>query len=518
MSYPYSKMLNICYTVAVFFNEKAFFMAYLERATTAPFLLCDFYKISHRFQYPEGTEFLYSTFTPRSNKIAPYLTRAVSFGFQAFIQKYLIDYFNDNFFSREKEVMLAEYRQFIHETLGLEDQGKHLSALHDLGYLPLKIKAIPEGKSVNIRVPMLTIENTDARFAWLTNYLETLINMSLWQPIVSASVARAYRLFLTEMAEKTCDNDAHLPFQAHDFSMRGMSSLESAQTSGSAHLTAFLGTDTIPAIQFVQHYYGSEQLIGTSIPASEHSVMSAHGVDELPTFRYLMQKFPRSMLSIVADTTDFWHNITVNLPILKEEILARPPEAKIVIRPDSGDSYKIICGDPEAKTEHERKGLMQCLWEIFPGEINQKGYKVLDPHIGAIYGDGVNYQKMCRILEGLEQKGFASSNLVFGVGSLTYQNHLRDTLGFAVKATAIVIDGEEKAIFKAPKTDNGLKKSQKGRVKVLSLDKFVDGLNRQDDFSDDMLETIFENGQLTKKVSFDQIRQNVAEEISHYLN
>ncbi|VEJ08759.1 nicotinate phosphoribosyltransferase [Actinobacillus delphinicola] len=492
-------------------------MAYLQQATAAPFLLCDFYKISHRAQYPQGSEIIYSTFTPRSNKIAPYLTRAVSFGFQAFIKKYLIDYFDRNFFSRKKDEILNEYQQFIRKTLRLEDAGENLAELHDLGYLPIKIKAIPEGQSVAIRVPMLTIENTDKRFFWLTNYLETLINMSMWQPIVSASVARTYRLFLTQIAYKTCDDLTHIPFQAHDFSMRGMSSLESAETSGAAHLTAFVGTDTIPAIQFVDYYYGSEALIGTSIPASEHSVMSAHGVEELSTFRYLMQQFPDTMLSIVADTTDFWYNITVNLPQLKDEIMARPEHAKIIIRPDSGDSYKIICGDPDAKTEHERKGLIQCLWDIFGGKINGKGYKVLNSHIGAIYGDGVNYEKMCRILEGLEKLGFASSNLVFGVGSLTYQNHLRDTLGFAVKATSITINGEEKAIFKAPKTDDGLKKSQRGRIKVLSLDNFIDGLNASDNFEDDILETIFENGELVKTTTFDEIRQRLDDDIIQHL-
>lgn len=487
-------------------------MSYQSLTTASPYLLCDFYKISHRHQYPQGSEVLYSTFTPRSNKLAPHLSRAVSFGFQAFVKKYLIHYFNENFFARSKAEILKEYQAFIKATLGLEDKGEHLATLHDLGYLPIRIKAIPEGESVAIGVPMMTIENTHKDFYWLTNYLETLINMSLWQPIVSASTARALRLFLRQKALETCDDFEHLPFQAHDFSMRGMSSLESAEMSGAGHLTAFLGTDTIPAIQYVQHYYGCEGLIGCSIPASEHSVMSAHGVDELPTFRYLMQQFPNSMLSIVADTTDFWHNITVNLPILKEEILARPENAKIVIRPDSGDSFHIICGNENVETPHERQGLVETLWHIFGGTVNSKGYKVLNPHIGVIYGDGVNFEKMCHIVEGLKAKGFASCNIVFGVGSLTYQHNLRDTLGFAVKATSITINGEEKAIFKAPKTDDGLKKSQRGRVKVVDFDHMVDGLTADSDLTGDKLELLFENGKLVREVSFDTIRQRLAKE------
>lgn len=478
-------------------------------STAIPSLLCDFYKTSHRMMYPEGSQFLYSTFTPRSNAYAPFLTRAVSFGFQAFVTKYLIHYFNDNFFSRSQIEVVSEYTRFIANTLQINDSGEHIAQLHTLGYLPIRIKAIPEGKSVSIKVPMMTIENTHPDFFWLTNYLETLINVSLWQPITSASIAFAYRKVLTEFAEKTCDDLSHIPFQSHDFSMRGMSSLESAESSGAAHLTSFLGTDTIPAISFVAAYYGSKSLIGTSIPASEHSVMSSHGVDELSTFRYLMNKYPNNALSIVADTTDFWHNITVNLPLLKDEILARPERAKLIIRPDSGDFFAIICGDNNAKTDHERKGLIECLWDIFGGTINHKGYKVLNPHIGAIYGDGVTYEKMVKILEGLEAKGFASANIVFGVGAQTYQRNTRDTLGFAIKATSITINGKEKAIFKAPKTDSGLKKSQKGRVKVTSFDSYVDGLTAIDDFSDDLLELIFENGKLVKLTDFDEIRQNI---------
>lgn len=480
------------------------------KSTAIPSLLCDFYKTSHRIQYPEGSQFLYSTFTPRSNAKAPFLHRVVSFGFQAFIMKYLIHYFNDNFFSRSEFEVVTEYTRFIADTLQIEDSGEHIAQLHQLGYLPIRIKAIPEGKSVAIKVPMMTIENTHPDFFWLTNYLETLINVSLWQPITSASIAFAYRKALMQFSDKTCDDNSHLPFQSHDFSMRGMGSLESAETSGAGHLTSFLGTDTIPAISFVEAYYGSKNLIGTSIPASEHSVMSSHGVDELPTFRYLMSKYPNNMLSIVADTTDFWHNITVNLPLLKAEILARPESAKIVIRPDSGDFFAIICGDATAETEHERKGLIECLWDIFGGKINNKGYKVLNPHIGAIYGDGVTYEKMVKILEGLETKGFASSNIVFGVGAQTYQRNTRDTLGFAIKATSITINGVEKAIFKAPKTDDGLKKSQKGRVKVITLDSYVDGLTALDDFSDDLLELVFENGKLVKETNFDEIRQNIS--------
>ncbi|TCJ98531.1 nicotinamide phosphoribosyltransferase [Volucribacter psittacicida] len=482
---------------------------YHQNTSAIPSLLCDFYKVSHRKQYPAGTEVIYSTFTPRDNHNNPYLDRAVCFGLQGFIQKYLIDYFNDNFFQRPQAEVLQEYRDFIYRTLQQEDSGEHIKQLHQLGYLPIKIKAIAEGKSVAMKVPIMTIENTHPKFFWLTNYLETLINLCLWQPMTSASMARRCRLTFEQFAKETCDNDLHIPFQAHDFSMRGMSGLEAAEISGAGHLTAFLGTDTIPAICYIERYYGSQKLIGTSIPASEHSVMSAHGPDELSTFRHLMSLYPNTMLSIVADTTDFWHNINVNLPLLKDEIMARPEQAKVVIRPDSGDAVKLLCGDNQAKTEYEQKGLIECLWDLFGGKINQKGYKVLDGHIGAIYGDGLNYDKMEKILMGLKEKGFASSNIVFGVGSRTYQQLSRDTLGFAMKATSITINGKEQAIFKAPKTDTGLKKSQRGRVKVTSLDSYIENLNANSDFNQDLLEEIFCNGKLLKTTDFDQIRRNL---------
>lgn len=204
------------------------FMPKITQATAIPSLLCDFYKVSHRLQYPQGTQVIYSTFTPRSNALAPHLDRVVSFGFQGFIRKYLIAYFNENFFARPQNEVVKEYTDFIAATLNQPDTGEHIARLHALGYLPLRIKAIPEGKSVAIKVPMMTIENTHPDFYWLTNYLETLINVSLWLPMTSASIARRYRLTLIDFADQTCDNADHVLFQSHDFSMRGMSSLESA--------------------------------------------------------------------------------------------------------------------------------------------------------------------------------------------------------------------------------------------------------------------------------------------------
>lgn len=487
-----------------------------------PSLVCDFYKTSHYNQYPKDTEFLYSTLVPRSNKYLPAVHRVVSINITGFLKKYFVDYFNKFFFERPEDEVVKEYSDFIKRTLGIDDTGDHIRKLHKLAYLPIRVKAIPEGRSVPIGVPNLTIENTHREFAWLTNYLETLLSCSLWQPITSASIARQYRFLGEKYAAKTCDNNVHVSFQFHDFSMRGMSSLESAQTSGLGHLIYFDGTDNIPAITYADKYYSGKSAKDwnpTSIPATEHSVMCANiakqqaegkGRDETETYRKLITEiYPSGFVSIVSDTYDFWHNVSVVIPSLKEEIMAR--NGRVVIRPDSGDPVQIICGIPESSgSTVEEKGLIQVLWEMFGGTINEKGYKVLDSHIGAIYGDSITLERAEQIFAGLEVKGFASSNIVLGIGSYTYQYHTRDSLGFAVKATSVTQNGVEYPIQKDPKTDPS-KKSFCGRVKVVN-DKCIDNMSSKGDYSDDELEVVFENG-IVSHVDIGTVRKRALSEI-----
>lgn len=482
-----------------------------------PSLLCDFYKVGHKDQYVKGTTKIYSTWTPRSNKYFPRTNRVVLFGLQGFIKKYLIEYFNDNFFNESEDTVVYQYVHFIKEHLGTETTGEHIRALHKLGYLPISIKAIEEGSSVSIRVPMLTIINTHPDFYWVTNYLETLLSTMLWQPCTSATIAREYKRIATKYAKETCDDLSHIPFQCHDFSMRGMSSLESAEISGAGHLTSFIGTDTIPAINYLKGWYGSNSLIGSSIAATEHSVMSSHGLNELETFRYLIEDvYPTGFVSIVSDTYDFWKNVTETLPELRSKIMAR--DGKVVIRPDSGDPVKIICGDPNAEPNTaEYVGLIESLWVIFGGKVNSKGYKVLDPHIGAIYGDSITLDRFEEILKQLKEKGFASSNIVVGVGSYTYQYNTRDTFGFAVKSTYSVVDEKERFLFKDPKTDDGTKRSQRGMVAVLENGtRFVDELkffDYQELAHKDELKEVFRNGELKKHFTLDKIRANIDKEL-----
>ena len=480
----------------------------------SPMLLCDFYKVSHREQYPEKTELVYSTWTPRESRI-PHITSVVAFGFQAFIKKYLIEFMNVNFFKVPKSVIVEEYTRFIKHTLGVQNpHTKHIEDLHDLGYLPLEINAVPEGTKVPIRVPMLTIQNTDKRFFWLTNYIETLFSCQLWQPCTSATIAYEYRKMLNYYCEMTGGDLGFVQFQGHDFSMRGMSSLESGEASGAGHLLSFVGTDTIPAISFAEKYYNADiekELVGTSIPATEHSVMCAYGQDELKAYsRIINEVYPNGFVSIVSDTWDLWSVLENVIKPLKQDILKR--NGKVVIRPDSGDPVKIVTGDPDGNTEYERKGVIEVLWDIFGGSINEKGYKQLDPHIGCIYGDAITYDRCESICENLAKKGFASTNMVYGIGSYTYQYNTRDTFGFALKSTLCVIDGVEKHIFKDPKTDNGVKKSQKGKVAVVGNSitgyKFIDELSINTETKNDLLRPIFRNGLLVDE-SFADIRNRL---------
>lgn len=436
-----------------------------------PLNCIDFYKADHRRQYPKGTEMVYSNLTPRSTKLAPKYgdDKIVFFGLQYFMQYFLIEVWNKNFFDQPKKIVVEAYKQRMDKSLGKDAiPVDHIEALHDLQCLPICIMALPEGSVVNAKVPMLTIYNTHPDFFWLVNYFESILSNMLWKPCTSATTARKYKQILLKYSKLTCDNDDHIQFQAHDFSFRGMSGMQDAVLSGAGHLLSFVGTDTVAAIDFLEEYYhaGFDALVGCSVPATEHSVMCLGSEEgEIETFeRLITEIYPKGIVSIVSDTWDFWQVIGKYLPLLKDKIMAR--DGKVVIRPDSGDPVLIVCGDMNSSDRLICNGAIQSLWETFGGTINEKGYKVLDPHIGLIYGDSITLERAYAILETLKEMGFAASNVVFGVGSFTYEYCTRDTYGFAMKATAGIINGEFKEIYKTPKTDDGTKKSAKGYIAV----------------------------------------------------
>lgn len=544
-----------------------------------PILACDFYKVGHKFQYPEGTEFVYSNLTARSNRLAPMfnnkrIDKIVIAAVQGFVKSFLIDSFNKNFFQLSVDEVIAEYDRRTNTSLGEGSvDSSHIRALHNLGYLPLHIKALPEGSLVDMKIPFLTVVNTHPDFFWLTNKIESVMSTELWPAITSASIAFSYRKLLQEYAVKTGSPLDFVLWQGHDFSMRGLEGVEAGAKIGLGHLMSFLGTDTIPAIEFVEKYYqGLNTFVGGSVPATEHSVMCAGGSDdEVETIRRIIQDvYPSGVISVVSDTWDYWDTITAKAKILKPVIMNRKPNAlglaKVVFRPDSGDPVKVLCGykiadldaDPElfnrdrsefAESEYEvikqngkyyffdldreygyggeswivglidqnelseakAKGSVETLWEIFGGTITSTGHKLLDSHVGLIYGDSITLDRAYQILSQLEDKGFASANVVFGIGSFTYQYQTRDTFGMAMKATWAQINGKAVELFKDPKTDSGFKKSARGLLRVMKEGCTYVLYESQNKIEEAMgeLRTVFLNGVLTVDESIDTIRARI---------
>lgn len=800
-----------------------------------PLTQADFYKLSHKKFMHSKTEFVYANLTPRSGKYAKWADddkKVVFFGLQYFIKDFLIEQFNKEFFEKPKCEVISKFKRRCDLALGKDAiLMDHFEKLHDIGYLPIAIKALKEGSKVNIKVPVLTIYNTHPDFAWLVTYLETVLSCELWQPITSATSAYQYKKLCDKFADMTVGNRNHVMFQCHDFSARGMAGRHAGAISGAGHLLSFNGTDTVSAIDLLEDYYSANaenEFIAASVPASEHSVTSlGSSVDgEFETIkRWITKDYPTGIVSVVSDTYDFWNVLTNYLTLLKDEILSRKPNdlglSKVVVRPDcysedtmiltnsgwklfkdllesdlvaqvtdggyyefvkplkyveqeytgtmhsfkdyhgkvdllvtpnhrmvlqqngkerivfaeklgtvgnykqsmyrsakakssnvkltylerlaiafqadgyyvtgtkssirfsftkqrkidrlksllnsakleyvayelsdnrvefhvktdatkfkkdlswvdisnlsfewcvdfieelsywdscrrsddrfkfdsttksvadvveyialsagygclvseyednrkevfntvytvhilkdnrvggqswvnekvnysgkvycvhvpsgkvivkrnrctmvcgnSGDPVDIICGtvDEFGKgVSPEQKGSIELLWDVFGGTINNKGYKELDSHIGLIYGDSITIERAKDIFERLEKKGFASSNVVFGVGSFTYQMVSRDTLGMAVKATYAVVDGEGKELFKDPITDNGTKKSARG---LLRVEKDGDNYVLHDKQTEEQekegeLKIVFENGKLLLPLTLQEIRENL---------
>lgn len=460
--------------------------------TFAPHMT-DSYKLGHIRQYPNGTEQVYTNWTPRSDRLLPVLRnsldgfqpfdgRMVWFGLQAHIKAFLIDAWNESFFMIPRSKAVARYQRRMDTFFGPGAVSvDHIGALHDLGYLPVEIRALPEGSRVPMRVAAMTIVNTVPEFYWVTNYLETALSSELWKASTVATIAYEYRRLLDHYASLTGAPAEFVQWQGHDFSMRGVDGVERAALAGVGHLLSFTGTDTLAAVDFAEDYYGANaetDLIGSSVPASEHSVMCMGGAgDEIATFRRLVSEvYPSGVVSVVSDTWDFWHVIGAMAVELKPEIMARKPDAfgnaKVVFRPDSGDPVKILTGYTEEEARglglrpEEAAGAVETLWRVFGGQINEKGFRVLDPHVGLIYGDSITLERAQQILHRLMEKGFSSSCVVFGIGSYTYQYLTRDSLGMAAKGTAGVVNGDARELFKDPITDSGTKRSARGYIRV----------------------------------------------------
>jgi len=501
-----------------------------------PMLLTDGYKLGHLMQYPQGTEYVYATWVPRSNQYFKAADKAVFFGLQYFIKEYLIKRFNENFFRQDIEMIVKDWNTFLDGYLGSHENclnETHLRALHSLGYLPIHIKALdegtlsPVGHSQQMGIPQLSIVNTHPDFFWLPNFLESIMSSSLFLPTTSATSAFLYKKELVRHARKTgfLTNLAYLGFSMHDFSMRGMALSEAALVSGMGHLAVFNGSETLSAIPGVCAYYGADytkELVAGTVPATEHSVMSAamsegftSEMEKANYVRLLTEVYPDApFLSIVSDTRDYKDVVANILPSIKDIIMSRA--GRLVVRPDSGEPVDIICGDPNSTDKFYRKGTYESLWDTFGGTINERGFKVLDHHVGIIYGDAITLGRQKEIYRRLEEKGFAATNLVLGIGSYTYQYISRDTLGFALKTSAVMINGEWKVVYKEPKTAGQTinKNSYRGFVKVF-YDKgemlAVDGIPYSEEGG--LLTTVFKDGQLVKETTLAQIRSRIDTEV-----
>lgn len=526
-----------------------------------PLLLSDSYKQSHHFLYPSGIEYVYSNTTARRSRVEG-SNEIVVFGTQYFVEEYLVKHWNENFFSKPIEQVLADYHRVIDNHLGpdvIDDE--KIKYLHTLGYLPIRLKALPEGTLCPVGVPHMTIVNTDPKCAWLTNFLETISQTVTWLPITSATTAFRFRKMLDAYASETSDCPDFVQWQGHDFSMRGMSSNESCCVSGAAHALSFTGSDVIPAIPFLEKYYGADitkELIIASVMATEHSIQCAYFEEENghedEYIQAMLDIKKEGIISIVCDGYDYWKMISHNLPKFKDRIMSR--NGKVVVRPDTGDPVKIVTGYfvkevdktlaevrlytdamsgymkiwtdgsydcvktsdghyvdqyHELLTEEEVKGSIQVLYENFGGTVNSKGYIELDSHIGLIYGDSITYERCKQICERLKRKGFASTNVVYGIGSYTYQYVTRDTYSLACKATWVQINGRPKDIFKDPKTGDGMKKSAKGLLAVQKENGILvlkDRCSPQEEQSGE-LKIVFENGKVLVKECFSVIKSRL---------
>ena len=553
-----------------------------------PLSATDAYKLGHRAMMRNGTTFLSSNFTPRSDRLFKggplFDKKMVVFGGQGFASEFLVEAFNEQFFNMPKEQAVARYQRRCNNMMGpgvIPADG--FAQLHDLGYLPLLVRALPEGSRVGMKVPTMMINNTHPDFGWLVNYIEPTLSNSNWKSSLNATIAYEYRRVFEHFAELTGTPKEAIQWQGHDFSSRGMSGPEDAARSGAAHLLSFTGTDVVSAIDYVEDYYHADsdnELIGGSVPATEHSISSSNILfhvralrEEMPGMTdeqylllgevrflldYITRIVPTGFASYVADTYDYWALLMYVLtePGVYAAIMAR--DGRLVIRPDSGNPIHIICGYKLFPTEfanedaiddfivqngtfdtsdyevvkvgdryfeidhlwyrngiefaeHEVKGSIELLWDIFGGTYSDKGFKQLDSHIGLIYGDSITLERQWEILQRLMDKGFASGNVVLGIGSYTYNYSTRDTFGSAVKATATVIDGEFIELFKDPKTGDALKKSAKGLLRVEKEgDEFV--LYDQQPMSDidnlGAMEILFHNG-VVSETSLSEIRQRL---------
>ena len=543
-----------------------------------PLYESDGYKIAHPDMLAPNTTKEYFHWIPRSLKyFHKSIEKIISSG-QQLTWRYIHSAFAENFFGLDKKEALI-FAEDMSKYIGMSYNSKWFNDLYDLGYLPVRIKILPEGLRTKANIPHMTGINTIDGYAWLCLFLETLVSKLSWQMPIAATLAHKFRENANEWTLKTDPENMFLTdYMCHDFHSRGGNPFTSIAV-GLGHSLSNSGSDTLNVIPASRYYYDADEdeVIISSVNASEHSVTCTGiffyekqlkegkldheikkyydhpapcdgnidnpdylAIAELLNLRDWLIKFPNGILSVVSDTFDLWKLITFILPRLKEEILAR--DGKLVIRPDSGDPVDIICGvKPVSATNEglqyrqgtkpeEIKGVVELLWNIFGGTTTSTGYKLLDSHIGCIYGDSINLDRQVTIYERLASKGFSVTNVVLGIGSYTFVYGIsRDTAGLALKGAWFEIkrqvdsdpestspdktfEIEQFDIYKDPITDDGTKKSLRGKVKV-----YYDENNEiqvkcqvtDEEENEGLLQVIYEDGKFYNQTTIPEIRKRL---------
>lgn len=461
-----------------------------------PLLSTDVYKMGHMEQYAPGTSHVFEDHCTRTDKnFAEY----VFFGLQYYLKKY----FSKREITREQADEFLEIRGDILGVTRSREIGKKMYALADLGYVPMRIRALPEGTVHNAPNTYMTVSATHPDFYWLPGFLGSLL-LKTWYPSLVATNSYHYWKDITKYTRIAPE------FLVHDFGYRSDQTDGGAAISGAAHLICFRGSDTVLAYPFIRDWYGPRpQVIMKSVPATEHAVMCSYGEEgEVEAFDNILNLYPEGIVSIVSDTYDIYNVCTNILPKFRERIMKR--NGKVVVRPDSGYPPHVICGNPDALGTAERKGVLRLLSEVFGTEPGPFGKTMLDSHIGILYGDGWFRNRYQECLAQIDDMGFDPANLLVGVGGLMRLG-TRDTMGNTNKATQILRNGESVNLRKHPITDPG-KDSHSGRVRVVNIGgQFVtqDHCTEEQESSDENeLKIVYENGEIKRDWSFDEVRDN----------
>lgn len=482
-----------------------------------PMLLMDFYKAVHSDMLNSKMTKSMSYYTPRMSRVDRW-NKVVMFGLQMFCKTWLIDYFNDYFFNMPKDEVVGEYKRVLDASLGAGIYDYHkIEKLHDLGYLPIKIIALPEGTVVPVHVPMFGITNTHPDFAWLPQALESLISAEMWYPQITATVGKTYREIVNKYYDITCEDNVSRERALGAFDFRGDMCVDAALKAGAGWCMSFVNTATVPVIPYLEEMFNADctkEEVAFGAVSTEHFVMCSNyavdGDEETFLRKMLTELYPDTSFSCVLDSYDYWNVIDNILPKLHREIMEH--NGCMLMRGDSGDCVEVV-----TKTVFK-------LWEQFGGTVNSKGYKVLDPHVKAIYGDSITVQRCEEIYQILMENGFACSNVALGVGSFSMhcieENNVlkpftRDTFSSCIKACYAEVDGKCYPIFKNPK-DGGFKKSQKGLCYVYRNENgelaYKDEYTSENIPDGNLLETVFKDGKLIKEYTLKEIRERLATE------